>query len=173
MNEPIDIETFIKEFKDILVEVLEKVREQAKQNSNPMVQARCNAKWELIDLLMLFLSKKETDMQKLKSDLIRQIISLDDLDPIRKQSEIEEKILEGVAALTQAMDDNKELQRVGVSLPSESVVDKMNGGHFSNKISTMRTDGKIPNDITTKKRGEKYFLVKLPKGQTVRPRKHG
>lgn len=158
MNETNDIDSFIREWKDLLTGVLTKVREQSKTTQNPIAQARFNAKWELIDLLMLFLNKKETDMQKLKSELIKQVISLDDLEPIRKHSELEEKIKEAVDVLA----------------PNQAgLVDAgaIKWGHFSAKVSQMRIDEKIPGDITSSRRGENFYLVRLPKGQTVQPRK--
>lgn len=172
MIKPLDTESFINELKSVLSEVLDKVREGSRTNKHPLAQARYNAKWEMIDLLMLFLAKKETDMQKLKSDLIRQVISLDELEPIRKHSELEERIKEGVEALNQMMEEDKDLQKSGATLPGRSIKEDIEWGHFSAKISAMRTDGKIPNDITSAKRGDKFYLVKLPKGETVRPRKN-
>lgn len=157
MIETANLDSFIKEFKGLLIEVLDKVREQSKTTQNPIAQARFNAKWELIDLLMLFLSKKETDMQKLKTDLIKQVISLDDLEPIKKHSELEEKIKAAIDVLN----------------PNQAgLVDAgaIKWGHFSAKVSQMRTDGKIPQDITSSRRGENFYLVRLPKGQTVQPR---
>lgn len=158
MNEIDNIDSFIQEFKGLLSDVLSKVREQSKTTQNPIAQARFNAKWELIDLMMLFLNKKETDMQKLKSDLIKQVISLDDLEPIKKHSELEERIKAAIEVLG----------------PNQAgVVDAgtIKWGHFSAKVSQMRIDGKIPGDITSSIRGETFYLVRLPKGQTVQPRR--
>lgn len=160
MNDITETESFIQEFKGLLIEVLDKVREQSKTTKNPIAQAHFNAKWELIDLLLLFLNRKETDMQKLKSDLIRQVISLDELEPIKKHSELEEKIQEAVEAL-----------QPNQAVPGRAIKEDIEWGHFSAKVSQMRSDEKIPMDITTSKRGDKFYLVRLPKGQTVQPRK--
>lgn len=159
MNEVSELETFIKEFKGVLVEVLDKVRDQSKVHKSPVAQAHLNAKWEIIDLMLITLSRKETDMQKLKSDLIKQVISLDDLDPIKKHSELEERIKEAVDSL-----------HPGSALPGTAIKEDIEWGHFSAKVSQMRKDGKISQDITAKVRGEKFYLVRLPKGQTVKAR---
>jgi hypothetical protein len=166
-----ELEAFKEEMKEALLEVSEKVRMQSKLNSRPVAQARCNAQWAILDLMLLFLNKRESDMQKLKSDLVRQVVSLDDLEPIKKRSELEEKIQEAVAVLEQLTDENRELQRTGASLPAKAIKEDIEWGHFSAKISQMRIDNKIPQDITSAKRGEKFYLVKLPKGQTVQPRR--
>lgn len=171
MNDNNELEIFIQEYKALLIDVLEKTKEQGHGNNHPMIQARVQAKSELLYLLIAFLNKKETDMQKLKSDLIRQVISLDELEPVKKHSELEEKIQEAVAALQEMMDANPDLQRTGATLPARAIKDDIVWGHFSAKISSMRTENKIPQDITSAKRGEKFYLVKLPKGQTVKPRR--
>lgn len=158
MNEPNDIITFINEWKQLLIEVSEKVRVQSKANTAPLAQAHYNAKWELIDLLLLFLNKKETDMQKLKSNLIKQVISLDDLEPIKKHSELEDKIRAAVGSLSP--------NQAGLIDAGE-----IKWGHFSAKVSQMRSDEKIGKDITSSRRGDNFYLVRLPKGQTVQPRK--
>lgn len=159
MSDTDQLEKFIAELKAVLLSVLTEVREKDKRYSDPVAKAHLNAKWELIDLLMLFLSKKETDMQKLRSELIKQVINLDDLEPIRKHSELEEKIKQAVEVLN----------------PGQAgLVDagQIKWGHFSAKVAAMRADGKISDDITSSKRGENFYMIRLPKGQTVQPRKH-
>lgn len=110
-------------------------------------------------------------MQQLKSDLIKQVISLDDLEPIKKHSELEERIKEGAEVLAQRMRESKELEKTGTMLPAKSITDKIQWGHFSAKIAQMRNDDKLPQDVTAAKRGDSFYLIKLPKGQTVQPRR--
>lgn len=171
MNGDNELEQFVKDWKDLLTNVLEKTKEQEKANNHPMMIARTSAKTELLYMLIAFLNKKETDMQELKSKLIKQVISLEALEPIKKHSELEEKIQEGVAALSEMMDDDKNLQKTGASIPARAIKEDIEWGHFSAKISQMRADNKVGSDITTAKRGENFYLVKLPKGETVKPRK--
>lgn len=150
---------FVQDFKQLLTELLDKVRTISKIHHTPVAQARINAQWELLDTIMLFLTRRETDMQRLKSDLVKQVISLDDLEPIRKHSDLEDRIHEAIAILPP-----------NGALPGSLIKEGIEWGHFSAKVAQMRLDGKISQDITTSKRGDKFYLVRLPKGQVVKAR---
>lgn len=170
MGEVQDAGEFIKALKVVLLDVLEKVREQSKLNQTPVARAHLNAKWEMIDVLMLFLNKKEEDMGKLRTDLIKQVVSLSELKPIKKRSELAELIKEAADVLEQRMAEDKKLQTVGASLPAQYIKADINWGHFSAKVAQMRIAGELPPDVTSAKRGAEFYLVKLPKGQAVRAR---
>lgn len=136
------------EFKQVLIKSAEELRNLAKvRHLNKVGEAFVNGQLNAIELLLVAIHKGETSMEKLQSDLVTQVVKLEDIEMRKRSSEIEKMITETVGSL-----------RVGTAAVVN--LDMIKYGHLSTKISQMKKAKKLDDNIYVSRRGEKVYLIK-------------
>lgn len=153
-----------KELKAIVIEALEEVRHLAGKSTNATTDAVIDAKIRFFEMLCVFIAKYETedgyDMEKMRQDLIKETVKLDDILPRRREGVLEPMI-----------------QRIAKQLQFEPetayLIDKdaISWGNLSNYVSRMHKKGTLPKSVRAMKRQEKYYLAWLASEETVSKKK--
>ncbi len=140
-----------KELKAVLMPFAEEARIKGMENSHPVTAAHYTAMQRVLVTLLSFLDKSdkgETDMKKLGDELAVQIVKISEIEPRRRGSELEDKILAQINDLKQGQ---------AALIDPEAI----KFGHLSAKLSIMKKQKKLSDDIRVIKRKEKYYLAKI------------
>lgn len=89
---------------------------------------------------------QEEFMEKLANELVRQIVSIEDIEQRRRTSELEIKIREIIDGLKPGQ--------------AALMTEKIKAGHLSTKLSQMKHDKKVTDKIRVMQRKDKVYLVK-------------
>lgn len=109
------------------------------------------------DVLRWLLNNEREEQDMVKNELVSKRVKLSDIQPKQRESKLGSMIQDIAADLR----------------PEEAELinkEKIQWGNFSAKVSKMRAKGLLPNYITSKKSGNDFYLIRLPEGETVRPR---
>lgn len=157
----------LEKFKDFLIEKLTEAREFSKKCITPTSKAYINAKIELLEIQIIFLSKslKEgtLDMEKAKS-MIKVLDEgiIEEIGRARRESPITGTIIELAKELKPGR-----FKRID---PKE-----IDPAHFTTRVYNLRSQGLIPMDVKPKSNinGENgLFLVRLTEKQmSAEPKK--
>lgn len=120
---------------------------------NKVAVAHVESKRQILETLLVFVGNAEKkgvfDMDKFKLGL-NETVKLDDL--VGSHSQVEPAIIEEAKALKPG--EARPIDPSRIKWPS-----------FSNRVYTMRKEGKLPANVKPLKRGDKFFLVKLKEGK--------
>lgn len=138
----------LKELTQTLVGALTTLKQETKAKKfNAVGDAFINGQIQVLEQILVSITKGETDMNKLQNELVSQVVRLDDIQMRRRSSELEESIVAIVTSLK----------------PGEAAkmnADKIKYGHLSTKISQMKKDKKLEDNVHVVKRGDISYLLK-------------
>lgn len=153
-----------KALKQAIVEPLLKAKEEKGQGvHNPMRVARLDVFIEALEIILIFISKiekgEETDMNKLRKELVAKTITLADIPMRSRSSELSEKIVEIVSQL-EAEYATAKAKKVSPEKYPAKVVEGITPNHLFAKIKALKKEDKVSQDISVRSSGNVAYLIK-------------
>lgn len=142
-----------KSIKSVLANAIQDYLEKSNRTTHESTRAVFHGVYNVLAHLLNEIDKAEKNnlnqeefMKTIESELVKQVINISEIEIRHRTSEIEDNLKEVIDGLK----------------PGEAALltDKIKYGHLQTKISQMKHDKKIPDNIFVSKRRENVYLLK-------------